>query len=76
MAGCVTKFTKVNVIIGVTSILIMSCFRHEVENTPFYVCSLFDDVDDQYWMFSLMFSNLLTDNVPTKSKFLSNNSHV
>ena len=41
------------------------------ESTQFWICRLFDEVDDQYLMFSEMFSKLLPEPVPIIYKFIS-----
>ena len=45
-------------------------FRQDVENIPFQVCDMFNDVDDQYWVFSNMYKSVLDDHAPLKTKVI------
>ena len=41
-----------------------------VQNIPFSVCDVFDDVDDRLWSFNKLFSDVIDKNAPVKNKIL------
>jgi hypothetical protein len=43
-------------------------FQKAVDNIPLSACEIFDDTDDQYWAFCQMYSEILNDHAPLKSK--------
>ncbi len=45
-------------------------FKKEVGQIPFQVCSIFDDISDQYWAQNLLFTDVLDDHAPLKEKAL------
>ena len=45
-------------------------FINDVQNIPFSVCDVFDDVDDRVWSFNRLFSDIIDKNAPTKKKTL------
>ena len=49
-------------------------FSRDLEHTPFYVCSLFDDIDDVVWAHKALYESVLNDHAPTKSKTITNKS--
>ena len=48
-------------------------FTKDLENTPFHVCSIFDDIDDVVWAHKSMYESVLNCHAPTKSKILTKN---
>ena len=75
LVGCVTKLTPR------TKKIFYRTYKHfneelskqDVDIIPFHVCSIFEDVDDQYWLFSKLFSNLLDEHAPVKRKTITKN---
>ena len=47
-------------------------FKKDVEMIPSQICSLFDDVDDQYWAFTTMYNEILDEHAPLKSRIVRN----
>jgi hypothetical protein len=45
-------------------------FQRDTERLPVSVCDIFDSVDDQYWAFSSMYSDLLDIHVPVKTRMV------
>ena len=43
---------------------------NDVQNIPFSVCDVFDDVDDRLWSFNKLFFDVIDKNVPIKKKIL------
>ena len=43
-------------------------FQKAVDSIPLSICEAFDDPDDQYWAFSHMYSEILNEHAPIKSK--------
>ena len=46
-------------------------FRNAVENLPMQICEIFDETDDQYWVFSKLYYDVLNEHAPLKSKTVS-----
>ena len=45
-------------------------FRNDVAFIPFHVCEIFDDVDDQYDIYTKLLTDVLDDHAPIKTKML------
>ena len=45
-------------------------FINDVQNIPFSVCDVFDDVDDHVWSFNRLFSDIIDKSAPIKKKTL------
>ena len=45
-------------------------FMNDVQNIPFSVCDVFDDVGDRVWSFNKLFSDMIDENAPIKKKTL------
>ena len=45
-------------------------FKKEIEHIPFHMCSVFDDVSDQYWARKVLFTEILDEHAPIKEKAL------
>ena len=43
-------------------------FNQDLESAPFHVGSVFDDVDDKLWYFHKLYSSIVDDHAPLKSK--------
>ncbi len=43
-------------------------FMDEVSNIPFSICDVFDEVDDNYWLYSKLFSEVLDEYAPLKNR--------
>ena len=43
-------------------------FNCDLVNAPFHVGSIFDDANDQYWYFNSLYSTILNEHAPIKSK--------
>ena len=50
-------------------------FINDVQNIPFSVCDVFDDVDDRLWSFNKLFSDVIDKNAPIKKEILKKPSH-
>ena len=48
-------------------------FVKELGNTPFQVCEIFDDSDDQMWMYSKLVSDVLNEHAPVKHRTVKTN---
>ena len=42
--------------------------ERDVEQIPFSVCSIFDDIDDSYWAFNKLFKEVVDDRIPMKER--------
>ena len=42
--------------------------KHDIEQIPFSVCSVFDDIDDTYWAFNKLLGNVIDEHIPIKAK--------
>ena len=49
-------------------------FINDVQNIPFSVCDVFDDVDDRLWSFNKLFSDVIDKDTPIKKKILKKTS--
>ena len=47
-------------------------FNEDLSNAPFYVCDLFDDIDDIVWGYKTLYESVLDYHAPEKSKTVSN----
>lgn len=47
-------------------------FNRDLDNAPFHVCCIFDDIDDVFWAHKSMYESVLNDHAPVKSKTVSN----
>ena len=47
-------------------------FNRDLDNVPFHVCSVFDDVDDIVWAYKTMYESVLNDHAPVKNRIVSN----
>ena len=45
-------------------------FCNDLASAPFYVSEIFDDMDDSYWFFSSLLSDIITEHAPVKTKIL------
>ena len=45
-------------------------FRADIDNVPFHVASVFDDIDDIYWAQNQMFLSVLNEHAPQKTKWI------
>ena len=45
-------------------------FRPDIDNVPFHVASVFDDIDDIYWAQNQMFLSVLNEHAPQKTKWI------
>ena len=45
-------------------------FRHEVSCIPFHICSIFTDVNDQYWAQTQLLTEVLDEHAPIKHRYL------
>ena len=45
-------------------------FINDVQNIPYSVCDVFEDVDDRLWSFNKLFSDVIDKNAPIKKKIL------
>jgi len=45
-----------------------SSFKKDVSHIPSQVCDVFDDIDDQYWAFNVMFKEVLDEHAPIKER--------
>ena len=43
-------------------------FQYHVSCIPFHVTEVFDDIDDQYWAYCHLLSNILDDHAPLKQR--------
>ncbi len=43
-------------------------FKGQVSQIPFHICSIFDDVSDQYWSRNWLFSVILNEHAPLKDR--------
>jgi hypothetical protein len=43
-------------------------FKEHVSQIPFHMCSIFDDVNDQFWAKNLLFSEVLNEHAPLKER--------
>ena len=43
-------------------------FISDVENIPGEVCNIFDNVNDQFWAFNMMYNEILNEHAPLKSR--------
>ena len=41
-------------------------FKNDVNQIPYHICELFDDVSDQYWSFNSMYQEVLNKHAPVK----------
>ena len=78
LVGCVTKLTisrqkPKKIIYRSYKNFCQDAFKYDVSCIPFYTCDIFEDVDDQYWMYSTLLSQVLDDHAPTKCKFIKKN---
>jgi len=48
-------------------------FCRDISYIPFHVCTILDDVDDQYFMHTKLITDVLDDHAPIKSKVLRRN---
>ena len=48
-------------------------FSTDIEQIPFSVCKIFDDIDDVYWAHSAMIQNVVNEHAPIKTKVISGN---
>ena len=46
-------------------------FKYDVSTIPFYICDVFDDANDQYWMFSKLFTDVLDEHAPMKQRYIT-----
>ena len=42
--------------------------RHDIDQIPFSVCNIFDDVDDSYWAFNKLLREIVDEHVPIKRR--------
>ena len=47
-----------------------TAFMHDLDKLPLLACDTFENVDDQYWAFSKLYSTLLNEHAPLKSKVI------
>ena len=45
-------------------------FQRDLSFIPFQVMDMFDDIDDKYWIFNHMVSNVVNEHTPVKTKFV------
>ena len=45
-------------------------FKREVEMLPSHICEVFDSVDDKYWAFSSLYTDLLNTHAPLKTRMV------
>ena len=43
-----------------------NAFKDDVNQIPYHICELFDDVSDQYWSFNVMYQEVLNQHAPVK----------
>ena len=48
-----------------------SSFAIDMSHVPFHVCNVFDDVDDIYWAQNLLFTSVLNEHAPLKTRYIS-----
>ncbi len=48
----------------------MEDFKRGVSQIPFHICTMFNDISDQYWTQRYFFSDVLNEHVPLKEKAL------
>ena len=48
-----------------------SSFQSDVNNIPFHVCDIFDDIDDKYWAHNLLVNDVLDSHAPLKTRSVS-----
>ncbi len=53
-----------------------STYIHDLEMAPFHVGEVFDDVDDQYFFFNTMYSNITNEHVPLKTRNIPPRPHL
>ena len=47
-------------------------FNNALNITPFYVCDVFDDIDDRVWAYNCLYTSVLDEHAPVKTKTVSN----
>ena len=47
-----------------------SAFRTDLQNTPFHVADIFTDVDDSYWAFNQLLTDVANQHAPIKKKII------
>ena len=45
-------------------------FLNELFNAPFHVYDVFDDINDSYWFFTELYTSILNEHAPIKTKHL------
>ena len=50
-----------------------SVFKQEIQQIPFHVCDIFDDIDDQSWAYNKLVCNVLDEHAPIKTKIIKKN---
>ena len=48
-------------------------FKNDISNIPFHVIEIFDDMNDQYWAYSHLLTNVLDEHAPLKTKTIKKN---
>ncbi len=48
--------------------LYQNVFMEQVSKIPFHICSIFDDVSNQYWSRNWLFSGILNEHAPLKDR--------
>ena len=46
-------------------------FQNDLENVPFHVCNIFEDIDDIYWAQNNLFMSVLNEHAPLKVKCIN-----
>ena len=46
-------------------------FQVDLENVPFHVCNIFEDIDDIYWAQNNLFMSVLNEHAPLKVKCIN-----
>jgi hypothetical protein len=77
MVGCVTRLSypkRKPFTISYRSYkdFIEEDFKKDVQLIPSQICSIFEDVDDQYWAFKTMYCQILDEHAPMKSRIVRN----
>ena len=49
-------------------------FKRDISYIPFQVLDIFDDVNDKYWMYSYLISDIINEHAPLKKKFIKGNN--
>ena len=49
------------------------CFINAINNIPFDECTILDDIDDMYCTFIQLYTSILDDHAPIKTRFVKNN---